>query len=341
VRIWIDVTNSPHVAFFRPLIGELREQGADVAVTARAFAQTLELLAAGGIDHDVVGPPHGGRSILGKARAMAGRLQALRRWARGRRIDLAMSHASHELPLAARSLGIPSSYAFDYEYARVQHTLGCRAAGCVVVPRAIPAERLRPLGARDEKIRRYDGLKEEYYLGPFEPDPRVVTSLGLDASRVLAVVRTPPEVSLYHRHGSPLFEAVLRRLGEDDSLTAVVLARTPEQRAAIAALRLPSLVVPEQAVDAQSLVAASDFVVSAGGTMNREAAALGVPVFTTFAGRLGAVDETLIREGRLRLLRSVTELDPAKRATTAARIRRNPADLLPLLLDAGSSTGGE
>jgi uncharacterized protein len=332
VRVWIDITNSPQVLFFRPLIALLRARGAQVDVTARRFAQTIELLEAVSIDHDVLGPAHGGASRLGKGRAMASRLQALHRWAQGRRIDVALSHASHELPLAARRLGIPSSYAFDYEYARVQHGLGCRAATRVVVPDAIPLERLARIGASAHKLHRYPGLKEEYYLAGFEPDPTVPDRLGLDRSRRTVVVRTPPEVALYHRHESPLFEQVLRRLGGDPALQAVVLSRTPAQRAVIAGLGLRSLVVPEHAVDAQSLVAAADLVVSAGGTMNREAVALGVPVYTLFAGRLGAVDEALIREGRLRLLRTASELRVEPRAATAARVRRDPAHLLDVLL---------
>ena len=114
MRVWIDVTNSPHVVFFRPLVRLLRERGDEVEITARDFAQTLELLEDAGLAHTVVGPPHGGASRLAKARAMALRLRALRRFARDRRFDVALSHASHELPLAARSLRIPSSYAFDY-----------------------------------------------------------------------------------------------------------------------------------------------------------------------------------------------------------------------------------
>jgi len=196
VRVWIDVTNSPHVPFFRPLVALLQERGHEVAVTARAFAQTLELLEAAQITHDVVGPPHGGATRAGKARAMTSRLRALRGWARGRSLDLALSHASHELPLTARSLGIPSAYAFDYEYARAQHRFGCRAATRVVVPEAIPQARLDAVGAPARKVRRYAGLKEEYYLHGFQPDQDVLTSLGLDRTRVLVVVRTPPEVSL-------------------------------------------------------------------------------------------------------------------------------------------------
>jgi uncharacterized protein len=333
VRVWIDISNSPQVPFFRPLIALLRERGHDVQVTTREYAQTVELLELHGIAHTVVGPGHGGAGRVGKARAMAGRLPALRRFAQGRDFDLALSHASHELPLVARSLGIPSSYAFDYEFARVQHGLGCRAARRVVVPDAIPHERLARLGANTSKTRRYPGLKEEYYLHGFTPDTAVYDELGLDRERVIAVVRTPPEVSLYHRHGNPLFAGVLDALGADDSVHAVVLPRTTEQRDAIRARDLPSLVVPARAIDAQSLVALSDLVVSAGGTMNREAVALGVPVYTTFAGPLGAVDELLVREGRLRRLGAPGELELTKR-THHETTTRDPALLLDLLLSA-------
>ena len=334
MRVWIDLTNSPHIVFFKPLVELLHARGADVSVSARAFAQTLELLEDNGIEYTVVGPPHGGAGALGKARAMASRLPALRGFARGRDFDVALSHASHELPLAARSLGIPSSYAFDYEFARVQHGLGCRAASRVVVPDAIPQARLDRLGARTRKVLRFPGLKEEYALAGFVPDPSVPAALGLEAERTHIVVRTPPEVSLYHRHGNPLFVDLLERLGSDAGVQAVVLARTPEQRAGIAGRGLPSLILPERAIDARSLVAQADLVVSAGGTMNREAVALGTPVWTTFAGRLGAVDEQLIADGRLQLLTDPAELQLTKRPATDRPPTRDPAMLLDLMLTA-------
>ena len=332
MRVWIDLTNSPHVVFFRPLISLLEERGDEVTLTARDFAQTLELLDDAGLAHTVVGPPHGGAGSLGKARAMAGRLRALRRFARARSFDLALSHASHELPLAARLLGIPSAYAFDYEYARVQHGIGCRAATRVVVPDVIPQRRLDALGARARKVRRFAGLKEEYALSGFSADPSVPARLGLEPDLIQVVVRTPPEVSLYHRHGNPLFTDLLQLLGRNPAVQAVVLPRTPEQRVAIRESGLPSLIVPDRALDARSLVAFADLVISAGGTMNREAVALGTPVWTTFAGRLGAVDERLIADGRLTLLTSVEEIVLAKRAVTAAPATRDPAVLLELML---------
>jgi len=323
------------VPVFRPLIALLQADGHDVEVTAREYAQTLELLRLHGIRHHVVGPRHGGAGGRGKALALAGRLRALRGFAVPREFDIALTHGSHELTMTARTLGIPCSTSFDYEWAWLQHQLGCRFADRVVVPEAIPTRRLRRYGVRGSKLVRYAGLKEEYYLSDFEPDPAVPARLGLDRERVVAVVRTPPEVSLYHRHGNPLFTRVLERLGNDPGVHVVVLPRTDEQREAIRALGLPSLVVPDSAVDAQSLIALSDLVVSAGGTMNREAIALGVPVYTTFAGRLGAVDEQLIREGRLRPLRAAGELVLRKRDPTGTeRVRRDPQTMLELLLSA-------
>ena len=338
MRVWIDITNSPHVLFFRPLVALLEQDGHEVEVTAREYAQTVELLERHGIAHRVVGPHHGGAGVLGKARALAARLPALRRFGARGRFDVALAHGSHELTLAARSLGIPSATAHDYEFATLQHQLGVRAARRAVFPDAIPLDRLARLGARPPKLVQYPGIKEEYYLADFEPDPAAVE--GIDPSMVLAVVRTPPEVSLYHRHGNPLFAQLLDRLGRDESVHAVVLPRTEEQRSSILALALPSLHVPELAVDAQSVVALADLVVSAGGTMNREAAALGVPAYTTFAGRLGAVDDDLIRAGRLRPLVSLDGLDVRKRDPGGGVIRRDPRDLLDLLLDCVQATSG-
>ena len=334
MRVWIDMTASAHVLVFRPLIAILRGRGDEVEVTAREYAQTLQLLDLHGIKADVIGK-HGGRSRAGKLRAMQKRLRALRKWAHGRDFDVALAHGSHELTMTARRLGIPSSTTFDYEFAWLQHQLGCRAATKVVVPDAIPPDRLAGYGVHPPKLLQYPGLKEEYYLSDFEPDRGVLERLGVDTARVVVVLRPPPDVSLYHRHSNPLFPQTVDFLGRHDDVHAVVLPRTEEQRAYVRDLDLPSLVLPETAVDAQSLIALADLVVSAGGTMNREAAALGVPVYTTYGGRLGGVDEELIRQGRLKPLTDPRALELRKRdGSTAERIRRDPNDMLALLLSA-------
>ena len=327
------MTAPAHVLVFRPLMGLLRERGDEVEVTARDYAQTLQLLELHGIEAEVLGH-HGGRSRVGKGRSLFSRLRALRRWAKGRTLDVALAHGSHELTMTARRVGVPSATTFDYEFAWLQHQLGCRAATRVVVPDSIPADRLRRYDVEPPKLLQYPGLKEEYYLADFEPDGAVLEPLRVDGGRVLVVVRTPPDVSLYHRRSNPLFPQVLDHLGHQEHVHAVVLPRTTEQRDYVRSLDLPSVIVPDQAVDAQSLIALADVVVSAGGTMNREAAALGVPVYTTYGGRLGGVDEALMREGRLRPLTDPRALELRKREGATGRVRRDPKLILDLLLSA-------
>ena len=325
MKVWVDISAPAHVLVFRPLIALLRERGDEVEVTTRDYAQTLELLTRHELDAEVIGR-HGGRSRLG----------ALRRWAKGRAFDAGLAHGSHELTITARRLGIPSSTTFDYEFAWLQHQLGCRAATRVVTPDAIPPERLERYGAAPPKLVQYPGLKEEYYLADFEPDPAALGPFELDPARTLVVVRTPPDVSLYHRRSNPLFPQVLDHLGRDEQVHALVLPRTAEQRDYVRGLGLPSVQVPETAVDGQSLIAFADLVVSAGGTMNREAVALGVPVYTTYGGRLGGVDEMLIREGHLIPLSDPRALDLRKRDGSRERVRRDPAVMLELLLSAAA-----
>jgi len=329
VRVWVDLTNSPHVLVMRPLIDAMREDGHEVEVTARDFAQTLELCERFGIAHTAVGRHRGGR-LASKGVGLVSRSLALARWARGRGFDVAMGHGSNDVMVAAALLRTPSATAFDYEWATAQHNVNCRLARAVVVPDAIPPERLERYGAKG-KIRPYPGLKEEYYLADFEPDDAVLAELGLDRERPIVVVRTPPEVSLYHRFENPLFRAVLDRV--NDSAQTVVLPRTAAQRQEIGAIG--GLIVPEHAIDAQSLIALSDLVISAGGTMNREAVALGTPVFTTFEGRLGAVDEKLMADGRLRKLEDPDQIRVEKRPVQDSdRIRRDPREMVKLLLSA-------
>jgi predicted glycosyltransferase len=331
VRIWVDLTNSPHVVIFRPLIARLRARGHEVTVTARDFAQTLGLLERYGIEHLRVGA-HGGGGLAGKARAAVGRTAALTRLARRERFDLAVAHGSTDQPAAARAAGIPQVSMFDYEYAAAMHHLNGRLATRVLVPDAIPEEALRRYGIRPPKLVRYPGLKEEYYLAdhPLEP-ARVGEELGLADGAIVCVVRPPPEVTLYHRgRSTEVFAATLARLeAAAPEVQTVVLPRTPEQRGALAGR---PVLVPERPVDGPSLVARADLVVSAGGTMNREAATLGTPAWTPFAGRLGAVDRRLIAEGRLRRLERPEDVRLERKPPAATPALRDPELLVTLIL---------
>ncbi len=329
------MTAPAHVLVFRPLISRFREAGHEVEVTARDYAQTLDLAELHGIEHTSFGR-HGGAARLRKLGSLLSRARAMKRFGSGEGFDLAVAHGSNDLALASRRLKIPAVNMFDYEFATLQHNVGCRSARRVIVPDTIPPERLRHYGVGPDKLFQFAGLKEEYYLADFEPDEAGLDQLGVDRSRVVVALRPPPDVSLYHRKSNPLFPQTLEYLGRDENVHAVVLPRTSEQREYVRSLELPSVIVPDRAVDAQSLVALADLVVSAGGTMNREAVALGTPVYTTFGGRLGGVDEALIREKRLRPLTDPHALELVKRDSRGTKTRRDPEILVEMILGAAA-----
>ena len=331
MNIWVDISAPAHVLVMRPIIDRLRNGGHDVEVTAREYTQTVELLELHGFEYTLVGR-HGGASRIRKLTRLIQRSIGMRRFGRHRDYQLALAHGSYDLAIAARRLGVPEVNMHDYEFAVLQHRIGCRLATRVIFPEAVPPERLRRFGVGTEKLRQYPGLKEEYYLSDFEPETAIMDRLGVDTDRVVVIVRPPPDVSLYHRKSNPLFPQVLARAGNAEDVCAVVLPRTDAQREYVQALALPSVIVPDHAVDAQSLIALADLVVSAGGTMNREAVALGTPVYTTYGGRLGGVDEWLIRTGRLRPLTDPRALEFEKRADGGHRTRRDPQLLVDLVL---------
>ena len=331
MRIWVDMSAPAHVLVLRPIIERLRGEGHEVEITSRDYAQTQQLLTLHGLDHTPIGR-HGGASRLRKGYNLASRSAGMLKFGRGRGFDLALAHGSNDLAIAARALAIPEANMHDYEYAVTQHRIGCRLARRVMFPDSVPLDRLRRFGVTEAKHFPYPGLKEEYYLYDFEPDPEALRRLGVEEERVVVIVRPPPDVSLYHRKSNPLFPRVLERLGGDEDVHAVVLPRTGAQREFITGLGLPSVIVPPGAVEAQSLVALADLVVSAGGTMNREAAALGTPVYTTYGGRLGGVDEALIRSGRLRPLTDSRAVELRKRTAETSPIRRDPAVLVETIL---------
>lgn len=302
MRLWIDLGNSPHVPFFAPLISEFERRGHSIELTARAFAQTVELAQAAGLNPAVIGS-HGGQKLSSKASKLVQRAVGLARWARPRHFELAISHNSHEQIVAARALGIPIVTLMDYEHHPANH-LSFRLASRVIVPNSFPAEALRRCGASAAKVRRYQGIKEDVYLADFVPSPdflQKLISLGVNADDILVVARAPASFALYHRFKNELFDELIDDLGARSGVKVILLARTDEQRQELAKRHsAKSVILPREALDGANLIAAADLVVSAGGTMNREAAALGVPAITTFEGRWAAVDEQLVRDGRLK-----------------------------------------
>jgi len=314
LRIWIDLANSPHVRLFAAVASYLEEEGHTVGFTARHHAQTVPLAEELGLEFALVGGPSPAGRIKKLVRTAA-RAQELARWARAWRPDVALSHGSYAQLVAALRLRVPRVTMMDYEFQPANH-LSFRLANRLVVPECFPESALRRQGARKNAVVRYPGFKEEVYL---------VEGAGADASETLAVghdellvlARPSPEGALYLRERNDQFDRALK-----DALAqgarVVVLPRDEIQAARYAA---EGAEVPERPVDSYTAIRAADAVLGGGGTMSREAALLGAHTYTTFSGRLAAVDSELIRRGWLHDLRD-GQLVLRKRDRGVVRARR-------------------
>jgi predicted glycosyltransferase len=336
MRIWIDLANSPHVPFFRSLANEFIRRDHEVVVTARDFAETVELAEAAGLAPEVIGG-HGGGKLSGKAGNLVQRAMALARWARGRDLHLAVSHNSYSQILAARAVSLKAVTLMDYEHQPANH-LAFRLASRIIVPRAFPEAALMRFGASRAKVRRYDGIKEDVYLANFQNDPefeKQLHELGVFPDDVLVTVRPPASEALYHRFENELFDQLLEHILATPSVKIILLPRNDTQRQAYRERAGAKLIIPANSMDGANLIALSDLVVSAGGTMNREAAALGIPAASIYLGEWAAIDEQLVNEGRLRRISTradVGELLVQKKGPTSARralhVCRDVADLI-------------
>jgi uncharacterized protein len=307
--IWIDVDNSPHVPLFRPIMNELNARGEEVYVTSRMHAQTEALLALWNVPHVTIGT-HGGKSKIRKVANLVDRARLLRREIRQRAASLAVSHGSRTQLLAAASMGIRTLVMDDYEYS--DQTFARFFATGMLVPRAIPEDRLKSAGLRGDRILRYDGFKEEVYLPSFVPNPTFRSSLGVADTTILITMRPPSISANYHDPRSEwLFGECLERFGSSTGVHCMIVNRTEAERRLVPARMLESGAarILETAVDGLQLLWASDLVISGGGTMNREAALLGVPTYSVFTGLRPAMDEKLVQMGKLRFVESRRDID--------------------------------
>jgi predicted glycosyltransferase len=315
-NIWIDIDNSPHVLFFDPIVRRLREAGHQVVITARACRQTHGLLELHSIPFFPVGR-HYGKGLVPKVFGLGLRSLQLLRFARRRGIDLAVSHGSRSLVGTSYLMRIPCVTLYDYEH--VFTGIFNRFSTKVVLPELIPDQVLQSIGLDARKVAKYPGFKEEVYLGDFQPDPDIYGHLGIEKDQVLVTLRPPATMAHYHSPRSEvLFEAALRHVLSQKGTVAVVLPRTEDQGKELlrSYANHHSLVIPQKPVDGLNLLWHSDLVISGGGTMNREAALLGVPVFSVFSGKQGVVDQTLAQQGKLHFLQSVEDVQrvvPRKR----------------------------
>jgi predicted glycosyltransferase len=341
MRIWIDLSNSPHPLLFGPVAHRLEGAGHSVLITARDNAQTIELARERWDGLTVIGgkSPKGRRA---KAHAIYQRVVDLRRWAATAQPDVALSHNSYAQIVAARTLRIPAVTAMDFEHQPANH-LAFRLARTVLLPQALEQLGLHRQGATPAKTCFYPGLKEEVYLGDFEPDRSLRERLAIASDRKLVVARPAPDQAVYHSFENPLFVDCIRAVLRDPQATVVVLPRRPEQGEAIAALGLERCIVAERALDSRSLMSQAELMIGAGGTMTREAALMGVPTVSLFAGHRPAVDTWLERHGFMSIITDVDRLPTLQTRPDGDRLealRRRGDILVGHFCDAVEATRG-
>ncbi len=309
--IWLDIGNAPHVAFFTPIIRNLRERGHATLVTLRDFEQTRDLVDRQPIDYDTVGKYHRG-STFSKLVGGAVRTASLSRWARGRRIDAAVSYGSRAMVLACRTLGIPCVTVCDHEI--VSAVILNRFSRRILLPDLLPDNLLKTLGFDPRRVAKYPGFKEEVYLGTFSPDPSILDRLQVRDSDTLVVVRLPAIWGQDpNRLGEKILQAVFDRIKSEKHAVGVVIPRAGQQQILERTLGdSRSFRVLGGVEDGLNLMWHADLVVGGGDTMNREAAMLGVPVYNVVTGREGAFERALGEQGRM---------IPVKNLADVARLR--------------------
>lgn len=305
-RIWIDLDNSPHVPFFVPIMNTLQKRGAEIMLSARNTYQVCDLLELFQLHCKVVGRHYGKNKIM-KVLGNTTRALQLVPGAVRARPDLAVSHGSRAQVLVGKALGIPTVLMQDYEFST---RTGFLEADWVFTPEVVPN---RAMCSRPERVLKYPGLKEDVYAPGFIPNRLILKELKISTGDLIVTLRPPATEAHYHNSRSDvLFAETLRFLDRPD-VTTIILPRSPHQEQAIRRewnhlIASGRMIIPDKAIDGLNLIWFSDLVISGGGTMNREAAALGTPVYSIFRGKIGAVDKYLAEQGRLTLLETAEEI---------------------------------
>ncbi len=306
-KIWIDIDNSPHVPFFLPIIDELKKRGLEVELTARDMYQVCELLDFFDLKCKVVGGHYGKNKVL-KVLANLVRATQLIPIAAKFHSDLAVSHGSRAQVLVCKALGIPTVMMHDYEHST---KTGFIEADWVFMPDVIPGN---AMSSNPEQVLKYPGLKEDVYVPRFVPDASILNHLGISQDAIVVTLRPPATEAHYHNpEAELLFAEALRYLSENPKVRSVVIPRNKKQgeelrRQWADLISSGSMIIPSGAVDGLNLIWFSDLMISGGGTMNREAAALGVPVYSVFRGKIGAVDKYLEKNGRLTMIEEIKDV---------------------------------
>ncbi|MCI0512361.1 DUF354 domain-containing protein [candidate division KSB1 bacterium] len=330
MNFWIDICHTPHVLLLAPLVREFEQRGHSVTITTRDVFQTCELLDLQQLRYQIVGKHYGSNKLL-KIYGLSNRTFQLMRFARKKNFHLALCAGSPYQAMAANLLKIPFMIINDYEQSSIFKIVG-HIATRLFFPAYIPDQALQARGIPVEKVIKFPGLKEEVYLADFQPDPQVVTSLGIDLARDLLVVLRPPAAEAhYHNPKSEiLMQQILAFFQQAPNIKIVVIPRGKTQRQQFLDYQAqagnfgPNLLIPEKAFDTLSLIYYCDLMLGGGGTMNREAIALGVPTYSFFCGPMGEVDRYLQAIGKLHFINSeadIPQIQLHKRPVNAVNLK--------------------
>ena len=307
-KIWIDLENTPHIPFFKPIIRELEQRGYTVVLTARDAFQVCELADKFGLAYKKIGR-HYGKNRLLKAWGLAWRSLQVLGFVLKERPIMGLNHGARAQIVICNLFRIPTVMIMDYEHSETPAIVAPRWE---IVPEILLSENLH--AKSKERIRKYRGIKEDVYTPEFKPDTSLCKQLNLSDTEIIVTVRPPATEAHYHNPESEkFFIEFMERAMATPGVRAVLLPRNKAQEWHIRAnwpkwFEGDKVIVPKQAVDGLNLLWHSDFVVSGGGTMNREAAALGIPVYSIFRGKSGAVDRYLQKEGKMVLIETSADV---------------------------------
>lgn len=305
MRIWIDIDNAPHAQIMPPIIKELKNRGHNIIITARDYGQTVEILKTKGVKYKLIGKHPGKRNTL-KGIFIIYRMIRLYFWAFDKNIDLAFSHGSRAMILPARVLGIPVITMYDYEY--ISNFLFKKFAKAI----------LMPFVSKDENIGKckgFPGLKEELYLWNHKYCDEWNKNFSLNKNKTIVILRPPATMAHYHNPvAEQIFYSILKKISREKGIYGIVVPRTKNQLKEISKLICDSkdIIILTNAVDGISMIKDSDIIIGGGGTMNREAALLGTPVYSIFQSKIGKVDKWLESKGRMEFISSIKDIEKIK-----------------------------
>lgn len=288
MKIWFDLTNSPHINFFRQMIEELKTEGHEVVITCRPLANTIDLLDLYKMDYTVVGK-HYGKSSFKKATGFFVRVWQLRKFLKKHKVDVGISQSSFYSPIAGWLAGVPTIYTNDNEHA-AGNKISFLFAKRIFVPEFIPKENVTNALVKEKKVMQYPGVKEGIYLW------KKYKGFKLDTSKLNKIyIRTEPQLAQYYSAKQNFMDGIIRDL--KDKYEVVILPRTADQAEYYSTGEFKGVTVCKKPLPFEEIAKDCLLFIGAGGTMTREMAVIGIPTISVYQDALLDVDKYLIKEG--------------------------------------------